>query len=220
MKCPHCIEGFHANWSNELYIENGLDQYGTHTQFWIRNCICPTCEKKIIQLGQRPAYYPGVEIEWEYIFPKAIARSPLPKEVDDETLIKTYTQSCLVLADSAMASAALSRRCLQHILREKAGVKPVDLSTEIDEVIESNKLPSDLSGDLDAVRNIGNFAAHPMKSTNSGEIFDVEPGEAEWNLDVVEGLMDYYFVRPARSREKKVALNAKLKEAGKPELPL
>jgi hypothetical protein len=33
---------------------------------------------------------------------------------------------------------------------------------------------------LDAIRTIGNFAAHPIKSTSSGEIVDVEPGEAEW----------------------------------------
>jgi hypothetical protein len=29
------------------------------------------------------------------------------------------------------------------------------------------------------VRTIGNFAAHPIKSTSTGTIVDVEPGEAE-----------------------------------------
>jgi hypothetical protein len=71
---------------------------------------------------------------------------------------------------------------------------------------------------LDAVRNIGNFAAHPIKSTASGEVIDVEPGEAEWNLDVLESLFDFYFVQPAALRKKQDALNAKLKEAGKPEM--
>jgi len=32
-----------------------------------------------------------------------------------------------VLSDSEKASAALSRRCLEHLLREKAGVKQDDL---------------------------------------------------------------------------------------------
>ena len=54
---------------------------------------------------------------------------------------------------------------------------------------------------LDAVRNIGNFAAHPIKSLGSGEIMDVEPGEAEWSLDVLKELFGFYFVRPAAHPE-------------------
>ncbi|MGD0115877.1 MAG: DUF4145 domain-containing protein [Dehalococcoidia bacterium] len=122
----------------------------------------------------------------------------------------------MVLADSPKASAALGRRCLQMVLRDKAGVKPSDLSKEIDEVISSNALPSHLANGLDAIRNIGNFAAHPMKSTNTGEIIDVEPGEAEWALDLLEGLFDFYFVQPAMLQRKRDALNQKLAEAGKP----
>ena len=58
-----------------------------------------------------------------------------------------------------------------------------------------------------------------MKSTNTGAIVDVETGEAEWNLDVVDLLFDFYFVQPAISAKRKQELNKKLKEAGKPELP-
>ncbi|MBA7699015.1 hypothetical protein ES703_107699 [subsurface metagenome] len=110
----------------------------------------------------------------------------------------------------------MSRRCLQRLLREVAKVKPSNLSNEIDEVMES--LPSHLAESIDAVRNLGNFAAHPMKSTNTGEIIDVEPGEAEWLLDVLEGLFDFYFVQPATLKKKRQALDAKLKDAGKPEM--
>src|SRR4030088_3523806 len=108
----------------------------------------------------------------------------------------------MVLADSPKASAALSRRCLQTILREHARVKPQDLSKEIDEVLASKQLPTHLANDIDAVRHYGNFAAHPIKSTSSGEIFSVEPGEAEWQLDLLEGLFDFYFVGPAESKRK------------------
>jgi hypothetical protein len=127
-----------------------------------------------------------------------------------------YIEACLVFADSTKASAALSRRCLQYILREKAGVKKSDLSKEIQEVLDSKSLPSDLADAIDAIRNIGNFAAHPLKSTNTGLILDVEPGEAEWTLDVLEQLFDFYFVRPAQLAAKRAALNQKLAEAGKP----
>lgn len=43
----------------------------------------------------------------------------------------------------------------------------------------------------------------------------MEPGEAEWNLDVLEALFDFYFVAPAKAQERRDALNRKLKEAGK-----
>jgi hypothetical protein len=73
-----------------------------------------------------------------------------------------------------------------------------------------------LAGSIDAVRNIGNFAAHPMKSEHTGEILDVEPGEAEWNLEVLESLFDFYFVQPSVLKAKRAALDAKLSEARKP----
>ena len=46
----------------------------------------------------------------------------------------------------------------------------------------------------------------------------LEPGEAEWLLDTLEGFFDLSFVQPATLGKKRDALNKKLKEAGKPEL--
>jgi hypothetical protein len=127
-------------------------------------------------------------------------------------------EACKVLADSAKASAALSRRNLQAILRDKAGTKNKDLFDQIEEVINSGKIPSHIQEGLHAVRNIGNFAAHEIKSKVTGAILEVEPGEAEWNLDVLESLFDFYFIQPAIAAKRKAELNKKLKEAGKPEI--
>jgi hypothetical protein len=151
------------------------------------------------------------------VWPRGISRAPAPSEVPVE-FSEDYREACLVLADSSKASAALSRRCLQHLLREKAGVTASDLSGEIDEVLASKTLPSHLADGLDAVRVVGNFAAHPIKSTRTGEIVAVEVGEAEWNLDVIEGLYDFYFVGPEQLRKKRDDLNMKLGAAGKPPL--
>jgi hypothetical protein len=71
---------------------------------------------------------------------------------------------------------------------------------------------------VDAVRVIGNFAAHPIKSKSTGEIVDVEAGEAEWLLDTLEGMFDFYFVQPLLLQKKKDARNKKLAEVGKPPL--
>ena len=82
--------------------------------------------------------------------------------------------------------------------------------------MNSGQLPSHAAGAIDAIRNIGNFAAHPSKSTTTGEIVEAEAGEAEWNLNVLEHLLDFYFVQPAETDREKKALNEKLSEIGKP----
>ena len=46
----------------------------------------------------------------------------------------------------------------------------------------------------------------------------VQPGESEWNLDVLEALFDFYFVQPELLKQKRAALDAKLNEAGKPKM--
>jgi hypothetical protein len=151
------------------------------------------------------------------VLPKGSNRPSCPVEVPPQFSVD-YAEACLVLPDSAKAAAALGRRCLQNLLRDHAGIKTKsgNLADEIQAVIDSGKLPSDLTESIDAIRNVGNFGAHPMKSTQSGEILDVEVGEAEWTLDVLEDLFDFYFVRPAQRQKKRDALDQKLKEAGKP----
>jgi hypothetical protein len=173
--------------------------------------VCPECQQIIARLQMLAA---GNIIQNLIVFPKATAR-PIPPEVMDPYR-KDFGEAATVLADSAKASAALSRRCLQMVLRDYAKVKPAGLSKEIDEILARGTLPSYLAEAIDAIRNIGNFAAHPMKSTNSGEIVDVEPGEAEWLLDVLEGMFDFYFVQPAILKKKRDDLNAKLADVKKP----
>jgi hypothetical protein len=82
------------------------------------------------------------------------------------------------------------------VWREKAGVKPSTLAAEIDEVLGMRVLPSAVAGALDAARHIGNFAAHPTKSEHTGEIMQVETGEAEWNLDVLVGYFTFSSCNP------------------------
>jgi len=176
---------------------------------------CPACQKWIIKLVQKilkaHAWIHHADFQ---VKPIGSARASLPKEIP-EKYAKYFKQSASVLPISPEASAALSRRCLQHLLREEAQVNPSNLSDEIQEVINSGNLPSSLSDSIDAIRNVGNFASHPIKSTNSGEVVDVEPGEAEWTLDVLEELFDHYLVKPLKIKAKRASLNEKLKEAGK-----
>jgi len=216
MKCPHCVVEFHDKPEIKYLGKDRSAQWG------IASRTCPSCNRFVLQLisgGWRHNSMEWYPVEGDttavFIHPKSTARAPVPTQVDAE-FAEDYNEACLVLSDSPKASAALSRCGLQHLLREKAGVKHSSLANEIQEVVDSAKLPSLLSGSLDAIRNIGNFAAHPTKSKNSGEVIAVEPGEAEWNLAVLESLFDFYFVQPDILQKKKDALNKKLADAGKP----
>jgi hypothetical protein len=225
MKCPHCLVEFHEDqtwWSFVL----GADSEGP----WILSRrTCPACKRFVIflengtpmpgnpyavgQQGVRMSSGARVIRVW----PKGVSRAPVPTEVPPE-IVEDYREACLVLGDSPKASAALSRRCLQNLLRGAGGVKHGDLSAEIQQVLDSGKLPTQIADNIDAIRHIGNFAAHPNKSRSTGEVLPVELGEAEWNLDVLESLFDFYFVQPARAKAKRDALNKKLADAGKPPL--
>lgn len=211
MKCPHCLIDFHDTWSTQSI---GEDDEG----IWrIQHTTCPKCKRYIISLLLKKSrggniYDPTVT---RMVHPKGTARTPSSPEVPPK-FAEAYKEACLVFDDSAKASAALSRRCLQLLLREVANVTPSDLFHEIQEVLDSGKLPTHLTEAIDSIRAVGNFAVHPLKSTNTGEVIDVEPGEAEWLLDTLEGLFDFYFVQPAILKAKRDALNKKLTVAGKP----
>jgi len=209
MKCPHCLKAFHGKFTTHWF---GADK---DYSWLLKHVVCPSCLRYIIFLDGRQIENTNVTVYERLVHPKGISRAPLSTAVPEE-FASDYKEACLVMADSAKASAALSRRCLQNLIREKEGIKKPTLSQEIDEVIETKRLPSHLSGTIDALRNLGNFAAHPIKDKNTGEIVEVEPGEAEWTLDVLEGLFDFYFVQPAELQRKRDALNKKLKDAGKP----
>lgn len=116
---------------------------------------------------------------------------------------------------SPKATAALSRRLLQRLLREKGDVKPANLMTEIDQVRERNILPIGLADELHSIRHVGNFAAHPLKDTETEVVADVEAGEAEWLLELLEELLDAFIVAPAKREARRQALSSKLKGVGK-----
>lgn len=207
MKCPHCQVTIHDNCVATSPVVCGRFNWS------LLYFTCPACAQPIIRVQQSSTrgleFYPA--------FPNRPVLRPVPPEVPDPYR-QDFLESCEVLTLSPKASAALSRRNLQALLRERANTQKRDLADQIEEVIASGRVPSHIQEGLDAVRNIGNFAAHTIKSTSTGEIVEVELGEAEWNLDVLESLFDFYFVQPALTAKRRAALDAKLKDANKPPL--
>lgn len=216
MKCPSCHKNFHPDFQK---VDVGYCGRNEHYHYYWRvyHHQCPACDQPIVFLAYESDYGSGVSgnnaKQW-LVFPKGGARPPAPPEVPT-VIANDYNEATLVISDSPAASAALSRRCLQHLLSERGVTKSDNLSKAIDDALASG-LPTHVAENLDAIRNVGNFAAHPQKSLHSGEVLPVEPHEAEWNLEVLEMLFDFFYVQPALSLARREALNKKLEEVGKP----
>jgi hypothetical protein len=154
----------------------------------------------------------SLKFEWEINW-KSLALKTLSDDIPDNFVREYYKASKHIEFDPE-ASALYSRKCLQRLLEEKGGVKSTDnLSKQIDEAMKT--LPTPLANAIDYIRNIGNFAAHPTKSLRTGEPAEVEPGEAEWCLQVLENLFDYYFVMPAELERRRASVDKKLLDAGR-----
>ncbi|WP_042369790.1 DUF4145 domain-containing protein [Bacteroides neonati] len=221
MKCPHCQVEINPDFK-EYYI-GGYENEMFYSVFYMR-CQNPKCKSPIITLGKSKqadrgtGMLYGSSITYQQIYPIGSNRAPAPVEVESK-FAEDYNEACFVLPFSPKASAALSRRCLQNIIRLKEGIRERNLKTEIDKLIATNKLPSYISDNLEIIRGFGNIAAHGMEDQVSGEILDVEPNEAEFLLDVLELLFDLYFVQAAKAAKMKAALNQKLTSAGQKPIP-
>jgi hypothetical protein len=199
-ECPHCATAVNESSATTIIQKQEKGHYPQH-RWHDMSMLCPQCGEIIVSLLRlSPQGLSNTFLVW----PRDVSR-PVAEEVD-ERYRRDFKEAEAVLPQSAKASAALSRRMLQDILREKAKVTESNLNNEIQEVMDSGKVPSWLADNLDAVRVVGNFAAHPIKSTHSGEVVEVERGEAEFLLEVLEGLFDFYFVQPKRARQQRDAI--------------
>jgi hypothetical protein len=219
MQCPYCQHHFHEQWRwQQVQITENNDIYGVDGKA-IRALRTPCCKSYVVQYHDTQGIDTrSIEVPWRMVEPIGANRGPVsayvPAAIRDD-----YIEACNVLPLSAKASAALSRRCLQNILHEQ-GYRAKDLNREIDLLLNesdtSKSVPSSLRTTIDGIRNFGNFSAHPIADRTSLEIIDVEPEEAEWCLEILEGLFDHFYVQPQIAAEKKARLDAKLAAAGKP----
>lgn len=123
----------------------------------------------------------------------------IPKPILDD-----YREACLIRDLSPRASATLSRRCLQGIIRDFWQVKPGRLAVEIEQI--KDKVDVDTWKAIDGVRSVGNIGAHMEEDINV--IVDVEPHEAQLLVELIEILLkDWYVTR----EQKRVHLEAIVK---------
>lgn len=128
-------------------------------------------------------------------------------------ILQDYNEACAIAKLSPKASATLSRRCLQGMIRDFWGVTKPNLFEEI-KALEGKTDPATWEA-IDSVRKIGNIGAHMEKDINV--IVDVDPEESEMLIWLIELLMkEWYVHRHERQQQmQKIVAAAKGKAAAK-----
>lgn len=206
-KCPYCNHAATITSSNfgsdTYYFDKGNKDgdLGIVTQV----IVCPNGECKEFTLNSF-LYKAHINSGGNYrVLGNPIAHWPLrpqskakpfpgyiPKPILDD-----YEEACLIKDLSPKASATLSRRCLQGIIRDYWGISKSRLVDEINEL--KGKIDAATWDAIDAVRSIGNIGAHMEKDINL--VIDVEPEEADLLIGLIEILLkDWYIARHDRQQ--------------------
>ena len=146
---------------------------------------CPACGKISVQTYGLGSQYKDVTT---YVYPKSKAiQFPdyVPQQIRED-----YEEAYAILHLSPKASATLSRRCLQGMIRNFFDVKDSNLAKEINDI--SDKVTPSIKEVLDSVRQIGNVGAHMEQDVNL--ILKISDGEAEKLLKLIELLIKNWYI--------------------------
>ncbi len=199
--CPYCDKpttitdpNLYSNWEYLSLEESSLGEVGV--KVFAITCPNQDCQKLYLKVVLTNIYsvvgYPareGKEISsWE-LLPDSCARS-LPDYIP-QAIKSDYEEACKIKNLSPKASATLSRRCLQGMIRDFfSDVKPGKLKNEIDSI--KDKVDPLIWESIETVRKVGNIGAHMEEDINV--IVDVEPNEAQLLIKLIERLIDEWYV--------------------------
>ena len=108
-----------------------------------------------------------------------------------------YEEACSIVNLSPKASATLSRRCLQGMIRDFFQISKGSLFEEINAI--KDKIPTEQWAVLDGLRRIGNIGAHMEKDINL--IVDIEPDEAQKLIKLIELLLRQWYIERHNQQE-------------------
>jgi hypothetical protein len=152
-----------------------------------------------------------------FVRPRAATR--LIDPLVPEPFRTDYLEAAAILDPSPRMSAVLSRRVLGDLLERFAGQTQFSLAVRIDKFIADSGHPSYVRENLHHFREIADFGAHTQKDAQA-DIIDVSREEAEWTLDILDSLFDYFVLAPERNRKIREGMDQKIADARrKPILP-
>ena len=218
--CPHC--NLQQTVTEKRYslkrAHLGLDSQNEghlFIEYKAIGCANPGCQKSTIhvRIGNRPTNSNADRLDEKTLIfdqrlvPQGLAK-PQPNYIP-QAIRDDYQEACLIAELSPKASATLTRRCLQGMIRDFAKISKNRL---IDEIKALRKAVDDGSADrsisiesvdaIDHVRGIGNIGAHMERDID--HIIEVDPGEAQALIELVEMLFDEWYGAKHR-RENRLA---------------
>lgn len=198
--CPYCNQVATlqpANISGDFHqFDHGNKRGDLGIRTFVHVCPNDKCREFTIWAGLYKAVHGGHAwkpvgdpiLTWN-LKPQSAAK-PFPSYIP-APILQDYNEACLIAGLSPKASATLSRRCLQGIIRGFWGISKARLSDEInalEPMIDQTTWQA-----IDAVRSIGNIGAHMEKDIDL--IVDVEPGEADLLIGLIEELLKEWYIR-------------------------
>jgi hypothetical protein len=143
------------------------DDLGFRVDYEAIVCPNPRCKKfgLVVQVVGHGTYQ-----TWQLVPAAKEFPSYIPQAILDD-----YREACFIKDLSPRAAATLARRCLQGMIRDFWNVRGKhSLADEIGAI--EDKIDPLTKDAIDAVRKVGNIAAHMEQDPNL--VIDVEPGEA------------------------------------------
>jgi hypothetical protein len=237
MQCPTCRQHTPDAWTqlsrvftgggyvNELTVEPPLVDgvtLGAGSLVSIDHMACanPACRELIIRVHENTNVPPGYQLEtstrtW-IARPKSASR-PIDPLVPDP-FRTDYLEAAAILEPSPRMSAALARRIVFDLLEGYAGIKEYTLKAGLDKFVADTAHPQRIRDNLQHLREIGDFGAHTQKD-EADVILDVSREDAEWTLDLIDRLFEYFIVEPEKDKRLRRAWDQKLSDAGRKPIP-
>jgi len=208
--CPYCNHDATIGDENVSakyhYFNHGnkLGNLGLLTQ--VISCPNPDCrEYSVVALVNQAnldpfgtVYTPEKSKQYHFWNLKPQSKAKQMPSYIPVAIVEDYNESCLIKDLSPKASAALSRRCLQGMIRNFWGVKEKNLYQEIDAI--KDKVDADVWEAIDSVRKLGNIGAHMEKDINL--IIEIDPAEADLLIQLIEDLISEWYVNRHNRQEK------------------
>ena len=194
--CPFCgtANPLIENVTCKQY-KNGFRQgepLDTKVEFCIDYYHCVDCKETSVFAAGSSKKVENIVIP---LRPQSLAKhfpDYIPTPIKDD-----YTEAYNILYLSPKASATLSRRCLQGMIRDFWGISKNRLVDEINAL--KGLIPNDQWEVIDAVRDIGNIGAHMKGDIDA--IIDIDDGEAEKLLKLIEYLFSEWYKREHEKKE-------------------
>ena len=121
-------------------------------------------------------------------------------------IVQDYIEASRIRDLSPKASATLSRRCIQGMIRDFCKISKNRLIDEIKELsdrLQKGTAPQGVNSEsveaIDHVRSIGNIGAHMEKDIDV--IVEVDPDEAQALINLIELLFEEWYVARNKRQE-------------------